>query len=61
MRGALREERKDQRGHKGGAHLERGVLEALDVRRTLAGDDHQCIAEGRGDAASDTRNGHIAA
>ena len=31
------------------------------MRRTLAGDDHQCIAEGRGDAAHDARDGHIAA
>ena len=55
------DERKDQRGHKGGAHLERGVLETLDVRRTLASDDHQRIAKCRGDSAGDTSNGHIAA
>ena len=44
-----------------GAHLERGVLETFDVRRTLASDDHQRIAKCRGDTADDTRNGHIAA
>ena len=29
--------------------------------RTLAGNDHQRVAEGRGDAAHDTCDGHIAA
>ena len=58
---ALGDERKDQRGHKGGAQLERGVLETLDVWRTLASDDHQRIAKCRGDAADDARNGHVAA
>ena len=56
-----RDEREDQRGHKGGTHLERGVLEAFDVWRALASDDHQRIAKCRGDAAGDTCNGHIAA
>ena len=58
---ALRDERENQRGYKGGTHLERGVLEPFDVRRPLAGNDHQRVAEGRGDAARDARDGHIAA
>lgn len=61
MRGPLREERKDQRGQKGGAHLERGALETFDMWRSLAGNDHQRVAEGRGDAAHDACDGHIAA
>ncbi|MFR7797353.1 MAG: hypothetical protein ACLU37_03790 [Collinsella sp.] len=55
------DEREDQRGHKGGAHLERGVLETFDMWRSLAGNDHQRVAEGRGDAAHDACDGHIAA
>ena len=30
------------------------------MRRPLAGDDHQRVAEGRGDAADDARDGHVA-